>query len=646
MSSEDLAIVRNDWAAQTLADAKLREQSLNLIAASVELLDATPRSLERQAEIMQRITGREKELTVKAQSQAISMAAKLIELVSNNNNSSSSSSSSSSSANAVQQSMVAPKLTKTAATFLTETLSSTIAVTAGSATAKAGEVVAMMGQTSSTVDGADAVSPLTSPVAQTQKRQQLESVADSVERLSEIVLQGHVTDETPIVVESRNIQIDSRRWTLKKVQNLPFVTSGGSDAGGSDEDDMVATNTNIYAGPATFTIGSATRRARRMAAALSSSSIGGTRGGGAVDMVLVHYGVDIHGWSGQAIDSSTSTLDLKYPNTRTPLSETIGGSGNAQSTAIPFLVTVEIPLRAPPWMSIVRLNTTHSSSSSTGDVLSVRTAHGGPIRSTNESLCLRNNNNNTAGGFGTGGGMTGDGSDGDRGLHLCPDCRFWDETSHSWSTQGCRAVGLRVSPATGQASVRCECNHLTDFAAQFERVFVVASKTYVNIFTGSLFTLESFLANIVMWSFLLGVYLLLIILFICRSLKHGRIAHLAEINSLVHEIIDLHLITALTNGRVKRISYNPSDLAHSSVHLIEGLIHESSEERARRLDDRDQMRLRRRSAGLLFADAAARVYLDRQVGYGGVHIVTFSGISGVSGVSVVKACICTMYCEH
>ena len=435
--------LRSAWAAQTQADAKLREQSLDLIAQSIKIIELSPISLERQTDILQRVTvGHEAELNSDAQSKAVAMAAELIELVSTpavpggRTSTWGAAGAGDDTSTAWDAPGAAPRLSVKVATALAKTLSSTVGVSVGSATIMAAQITSSDGSTPTT--GASAL-------VNKQKRQQMEMVANSVERLSEIVLQGRVVGEAPIKIESRNIQIESRRTTMKSAATAPSSTQTASIAMTS-------------AGPATFT--------------LSSSASSGDR---VIDMVLVHYDVDIHRWSGVHVDSSVTALHLKSPNTRTPLRETMGGnSGDSASTSSsPFRVHIAIPLRVSAGLTIVNGTTRHGR------------AVGAP-----PTFCLTNATASS-------GDADSAGDDGDGGVqYLCPDCRFWNGTSEAWSTQGCRVLGIGEDRSTGHLSVLCECDHLTDFAAKFKFVFARVSRTYKTIFPGSIFTLESFLSKV------------------------------------------------------------------------------------------------------------------------------------------------------
>lgn len=42
-------------------------------------------------------------------------------------------------------------------------------------------------------------------------------------------------------------------------------------------------------------------------------------------------------------------------------------------------------------------------------------------------------------------------------------CRFWDEGTSSWSTDGCRVLAMSENLMAGVGSLLCACDHLTDF---------------------------------------------------------------------------------------------------------------------------------------------------------------------------------------
>jgi hypothetical protein len=47
-------------------------------------------------------------------------------------------------------------------------------------------------------------------------------------------------------------------------------------------------------------------------------------------------------------------------------------------------------------------------------------------------------------------------------------CRFWDTRLNTWSSNGCRKLGVVENWTTMQGSMLCECDHLTDFALAAE----------------------------------------------------------------------------------------------------------------------------------------------------------------------------------
>jgi hypothetical protein len=98
-------------------------------------------------------------------------------------------------------------------------------------------------------------------------------------------------------------------------------------------------------------------------------------------------------------------------------------------------------------------------------------------------------------------------------------CKFWDDASGSWRTDGCEywysdfETGITV----------CNCSHLTDFAGQEESLWEEQSSTFVSTTSSaSDLTVQDVQDNIGILLVLVGVWTFFLVLYARDKLKHRR----------------------------------------------------------------------------------------------------------------------------
>ena len=385
--------------------------------------------------------------------------------------------------------------------------------------------------------------------ADTAKRKQMETIRSAVGQLGNILLSNKVVGEKASTVTSPNIQIRAQRSSLSDIEGTVLVPPRPPRSeDGQKNQDIEARLSSFMFSPGTFTSGQAAKRRLSEDADVSSVDV-------SADVSTVRFSVNVHAGWGPDSDVASSVTSL-----------TVRKIGSTEDLAITHALPAPVLMDMPFTLS--------DEESERGKVVPPLCTGrvSDPAADTNGSSASTNTSNHTATGASSGfSGLLGDrGGDQSCGLATAgqegnasaprrlPTCAFWNETTHQWSSKGCRAVGLEllnssrypVDPAVVPAVwvrkyvLQCSCDHLTDFAARmkmFDAVLEDLANATAAAFDGRVFTAEAWQRTWALWIVMISLWGFLLILVGANSAKQLS----KEYTQLQSNLMSMHVALGL-----------------------------------------------------------------------------------------------------